>query len=121
LKLNCVGILDIVSPSDQSEEDLRRQDIKSFGELVLDLATKNPTAHTDIPKNLQDVNSYTCNYYLLEIRATYSAEFCDFVQYILEDQEKNLDKIIEKIAGRILHEMNYLHEYFLYFLSLIVE
>ncbi len=89
-------MLDIVTPSTDSEEELRKQDIKSLGELLIDLATKTPNAHTDLTKHLE------------EIKTTYSSEFCDIIQYIL--QEQNLDKLVEKLAIRIMNEMTQLHE-----------
>jgi PAB-dependent poly(A)-specific ribonuclease subunit 3 len=91
LKLNCVGILDVISPT---EEDLRRKDIKAMGELLLNLASNNSQA-----PNLQ------------EIRSQFSSDYCDFVQYLLEDPEVNLDIIAQKIAPKILDELSHLHDH----------
>lgn len=48
--------MDIISPSDKSDDKLQKNDIKAMGELLLNLANKNPMAHNNATKSLQDVN-----------------------------------------------------------------
>jgi len=61
LRLNGCSVMDIVSYEQRKQvAELQRADLENLGKLILSLATRNQTAHHNIPKSLEQVSkSYT--------------------------------------------------------------
>lgn len=122
IKLNCVGLLDVLNPvqaqdddsggsSDQSQLDeeqidniyydrlaeLQDRDIMDLGYLILDLAAKSNDAKVHADKRLY------------EIENVYSEELIDMIKYLIsendeEEEWKNIDDVVAMLATRYQEE-----------------
>jgi len=102
VRINCCGILDVISPSQQDINVQYQEDLMSLGRLVLQLCCRNLAAasNENLQRSLETVDSQ------------YGAEMKNLVWQLLSagNSGKNVLDICALISGHLMSELETSHE-----------
>ena len=100
IRLNCVGIMDVVGFDVAGVARHQAEDILALGKLILDLACRTkPAVTSNIPKAIEFVGSH------------YSKDFRNFLHCTLGKVTTTVADIIPIIAPKLLQEVQTLHNH----------